>query len=158
MMLRRFRSVSVSAILVIACQSTPTRPSAPREVTAVAGEPPEPTPRVPPTPDASPPEPAETPSTVEFVADGTLIVAGRRTLVARAPDGTMKQIALEPNVVIGTSVGFAGVVIQRPNGDVTLLATPSLTPLYTGKGDVPMISRNVVKHERSVHLQRAGKL
>lgn len=41
---------------------------------------------------------------------------------------------------------------------VTLLETPSLTPLYAGKGDVLMVSRNVVRNERSVHLQRAGKL
>ena len=83
--------------------------------------------------DAGPAEPPDSPSTVAYVADGTLLVVGRRTLLARAANGTTLRRRLAGDATVQHAEGARGVVIS---GDdlVELVATPSLAVLYHGAG------------------------
>src|SRR6266446_5526503 len=57
-----------------------------------------------------PPEPANTSiDTVAYAGDGTLVLAGGKTLVTRAKDGTTKRIAISPQATVHVSPEFPGV-------------------------------------------------
>lgn len=156
-------NLSVVTLSAAAWACASPQPTAPPRVIAATAEPP-PEPARPPAPvpepaaDAGPPVTLETVTTIEYVADGTLVLAGPTSLVARAPDGALKRVAIEPNAVVGVSSRFPGVVVQAPAGETKLYETPSLSQLYAGKGEPLLLSQNVIRNERSVLFQRAGKL
>ncbi len=87
------------------------------------------------TPDAAPEAGPASPSwqTLAFTADGTLVAVGQSVVVARAPDGTIARQPIEANTSVAAGEGLRGVVLQQGD-ELTLLATPTLQTLYTGKG------------------------
>lgn len=109
-------------------------------------------------PDAGPVEP-DSPSSVAFLSDGTLVVVGRRTLLARAADGTTKRRRLDEASTVEYAPDARGVVI-RTDAVVELVATPSLAPLYMGAG-TPLVetpSALAVDEGRAVVLQQGEAL
>jgi hypothetical protein len=85
------------------------------------------------TPDAGPAEPPDSPSTIAYVADGTLLVVGRRTLLARAANGTTQRRRIAEDASVQYAEGARGALIAG-NEIVELLATPSLVVLHHGVG------------------------
>lgn len=122
-----------------------------------------PEPEAPPAPPRPPPVkdpgPADAPRTVAFIGDGTLVVAGDRSLLAWSPRGSTKKIALpegQPTVVV--SAAHAGVTVTLPNR-VLLFQTPELTLAHEGEGtalsDVPAVH---LESERVVLVQAGPKI
>jgi hypothetical protein len=101
----------------------------------------------------------EPPESLTFLADGTLVVAGSRAVFARASDGTSARHAFAPGATVRVSSGLPGVAIES-EGEVTLLATPSLAVLHHGKGKLPISGANVVVVEdgRAMLAQHGGAL
>jgi len=98
------------------------------------------------------------PSSIAFLIDGTLLVVGRRTLLARAPDGTTQQRRLAEDASVEWSDGARGAIITTKDF-VELVATPSLATLHHG-GEPTTITRTalVVDEGHAVVLQHGGSL
>ncbi len=78
----------------------------------------------------------ETPGQIEFLADGTLIVIGTETLLARAPGGALHRAALPgANVTLVASREFTGVAVMADDQAV-LFVTPELSVAYDGPGAI----------------------
>ncbi len=113
--------------------------------------------------------PSDVATTVQFLADGTLIATGTETLLARAPTPTptptptaraaVKRLVIGKTTMAQASPELAGLVL-RGETEVTLLATPSLDVLYRGASEPAMGTGNAVSvgEPPQALLQFGGKL
>jgi hypothetical protein len=104
--------------------------------------------------DAGPPD---TPSSITFAGDGTIVVVGERTIVARAKDGTLARQPLAKSESAEAGDAVPGVVV-RSEQDVRLLATPSLRVLASGKGETILFSPGFVVIGHEVLVQHGDAL
>ena len=146
---------SAAAVAMLACRSTPTVDLTP-PVAIDVSDPPEA--RV--TTEAG--APAAEPEAVEtlaFLPDGTLVAAGTRTLLARAPDGAVERRPLAGGTTVHVSSVLEGVVLATGDA-VSMLATPSLAVVHKGKGAAIFSAPSavVLEDERAVLTVRVGKL
>ncbi|HEY8074483.1 MAG TPA: hypothetical protein VIF62_10240 [Labilithrix sp.] len=97
----------------------------------------------------------EPPAQVAFAADGTLVVVFPSQLLARAKDGTIARAPLTKDAFVEASAAAQGVIVKHGD-DATLLATPTLKELASGRaGESPMLSGAIVLGPEVV-MQRGG--
>ncbi len=154
-------AIALTCVLA-SCDRTPnaeTRPRVTQHVPPTASAIADAAPDVLAVADAATPELPESPSAIVYTPDATLVVVGRRLMLARAPDGTTKRRRLAEDMMVDVSSDVRGVVV-RTDDMAELLATPSLDSLYQGVATSLMSTPSVlvVDDGRAVVLQQGDAL